>query len=99
MRLVFILGICLYRNDQHVLQLLPACAIVCILEFIHNVLSKLLDAANKRTSVKAVWSLFHSTVFDVSEVSHFTECLNCISSAFFRFLHQPCDRFESSHTN
>ena len=74
--------------------------IVCILVFIHSMLSKLLDAANKRISIKAVCLVLHSTVFDVSVVlSHFTECLNCISSTFFRFFHQPCDRFESSYNN
>lgn len=61
-------------------------------------LSKLLDTASTRASIKVHFelSLLHNSLRQ-SSVLHFTQRLYSISSAFFRFLDQPSDRFESSH--
>ncbi len=58
MRLVLVLGILLFRSYQHALQLFPACAIICTLEFRHYVLRRTLDTANARTSIKVMVSKF-----------------------------------------
>lgn len=71
MRILLVLWISLFRSYQHVLQLLPACAILCTIELRHNVLSKLLDTANKELVSKYInLSFVFHTVLCIKSLSH-----------------------------